>query len=49
MKVPVTGTVGILKASVLEGNISLTQADKSLQKMIDEGFYSPIRSLADIV
>jgi predicted nucleic acid-binding protein len=49
MKVPVTGTVGILKASVLEGNISLAQADKSLQKMIDAGFYSPIRSIADIV
>ena len=49
MKAPVTGTVGILKASVLEGNISLTQADKHLQKMIAAGFYSPIRSLADIV
>jgi predicted nucleic acid-binding protein len=49
MKVPVTGTVGILKASVLEGNISLAHADSSLQKMIDAGFYSPIRSLADIV
>ncbi len=49
MKVPVTGTVGILKASVLEGNISLARADKSLQKMIDAGFYAPIRSLADIV
>ncbi len=49
MKVPVTGTVGILKASVLEGNISLAQADKSLQKMIEAGFYAPIRSIADIV
>ena len=49
MKIPVTGTVGILKASVLEGNISLDQADKHLQKMIDAGFYSPIRSIADIV
>jgi predicted nucleic acid-binding protein len=49
VKIPVTGTVGILKASVLEGNISLVRADKSLQKMIDAGFYSPIRSIADIV
>ena len=49
MKVPVAGTVGILKASVLQGNISLAQADKRLKKMIDTGFYAPIRSLADIV
>jgi predicted nucleic acid-binding protein len=49
MKIPVTGTVGILKASVSEGNLSLDQADESLHKMIEAGFYSPIRSLADIV
>ena len=49
MKVNVTGTVGILKASVLEGNISMARADKCLQKMIDAGFYSPVRSIADIV
>lgn len=49
MKIPVTGTVGILKASVSEGNLSLVQADESLHKMIEAGFYAPIRSLADIL
>jgi predicted nucleic acid-binding protein len=49
MKVPVTGTIGILKASVLRGNTSLARTDESLQKMIDAGFYSPVRSLADIM
>jgi len=48
MKIPVTGTVGILKASVLDGYISLAQADESLRKMIEAGFYSPVRSIVDI-
>ena len=49
MKIPVTGTVGILKASVSEGYLSLAQADESLGKMIEAGFYSPVRNLSDIV
>jgi len=49
MKIPVTGTVGILKASVLGGHISLAEADESLRKMIEAGFYSPVRSIVDIV
>jgi len=48
MKIPFTGTVGILKASLLDGRLSLPRADEILTKMIDAGFYSPIRSLADI-
>lgn len=48
MKIPVTGTVGILKASVLDGSISLAAADESLRKMIEAGFYSPVRSIVDI-
>ncbi len=48
MKIPVTGTVGILKASALDGYISLAQADESLRKMIEAGFYSPVRSIIDI-
>jgi predicted nucleic acid-binding protein len=49
MNIPVTGTIGILKASVLGTHLSLDQADKVLSKMIDAGFYSPVRSLADIM
>ncbi len=48
MKIPVTGTVGILKASALDGYISLAQADESLRKMIEAGFYSPVRRIVDI-
>lgn len=46
--VSVTGTVGILKASVLESGITLEVADDILDKMIQEGFYSPVTSIADI-
>ena len=48
MKIRVTGTVGILKASLLDGHISLSRADSIHQKMIKAGFYSPVRSIADI-
>ena len=48
MKILVTGTVGILKASALDGHISLAEADESLRKMIKAGFYSPVRSIVDI-
>ncbi len=49
LKIPVTGTIGILKASVLDGHLKLDQADTSLSKMTDAGFYSPLRSIADII
>ncbi len=49
MNIPLTGTIGILKASVLDGHLNLDQADKVLSKMIDAGFYSPLRSIADII
>ena len=49
MQIPLTGTFGILKASVLDGHLKLDQADKILSKMTDAGFYSPLRSIADII
>ena len=49
MKIAVTGTIGILKASVFDGHTTLDQADELLHNMIKAGFYSPIRSIADIV
>ena len=42
-------TLGILKASVLDGHLKLDQADKILSKMTDAGFYSPLRSIVDII
>ena len=49
MDIPITGTIGILKASLLEGFINRKQANDILQKMIRSGFYSPIRRIVDIV
>ncbi len=47
--VPVTGTLGILKASLLDDHLDLDQADRILSRMVKAGFFSPVRSLADIV
>ena len=38
--VPVTGTIGILKACVQDQQLALEEADIILGKMIEEGFYS---------
>jgi hypothetical protein len=48
MNILVTGTVGILKASLLDGEINTAKADEILQKMTVLGFYSPVRSIRDI-
>lgn len=48
MGVLYTGTIGILKASMLDGLIDNTLADEILAKMVELGFYSPVRSINDI-
>jgi predicted nucleic acid-binding protein len=44
-----TGTIGILKACVIDKTIRLNQADIYLDKMIKYGFYSPVRSISEIL
>ncbi len=46
--IPVTGTIGILKACCKAGHITLEQADAYLHTMINNGFYSPVVRLLDI-
>ena len=48
MTIPFTGTVGILKAAVLDGKITLPLADDILLRMRNAGFYSPVGSISDI-
>lgn len=48
LHIPFTGTIGILKASVSEGRLSPDQADAYLDRMIRQGFYSPVRSISEI-
>ncbi len=47
--IPLTGTIGILKAAVVDGQVTLSQANEIHQKMVDSGFYSPIKNLADVI
>jgi len=47
--IPVAGTIGILKAAVIDEQVALPLANEIHRKMIDSGFYSPIRNLADII
>ncbi len=46
---PTTGTIGILKASVLDGHITISDADSILLRMTAAGFYSPVRTISDIL
>ena len=49
MDIVVTGTIGILKASVLNGSIIAAQANDILQKMTNHGFYSPVRNIGNVI
>lgn len=45
--VPVTGTIGILKAAYLDGILRIENADQMLKEMIASGFYSPVQKISD--
>ena len=47
--IPFTGTVGILKACCLEKYITPEKADCILNRMGNNGFYSPIKKLTDLL
>lgn len=49
MKIPVTGTIGILRASVQDCLVNMQQANEVLVNMINSGFYSPVNSITDIL
>lgn len=47
--VPVTGTIGILKAAHQEGVFDMETVNRMLHEMIKKGFYSPVNYISDIV
>lgn len=47
--VPVTGTIGILKACVQDGTLAAERGDAMLQSMIDAGYFSPVRRISDLL
>ncbi|MCX7975226.1 MAG: DUF3368 domain-containing protein [Candidatus Aminicenantes bacterium] len=46
--ISLTGTLGILSKAKKKKLISLKKADQVLQRMINHGFHSPVRSLKDL-
>ena len=49
INLPVTGTIGILQACVQDQTLQLEEADSILAKMINKGFYSPVKSISHIL
>lgn len=45
----VTGTLGILKTLIRKDILSIEETDDILRAMIDQGYFSPIRSLKEII
>ncbi|MDA0990584.1 MAG: hypothetical protein O3A51_07520 [Verrucomicrobia bacterium] len=47
--IPVTGTIGILKACCLDGTLTNAAADAILETMIAHGFYAPVQRISDLM
>ncbi len=47
--VPLTGSIGILKALCTDKNITSEEADAILARMVDAGFYSPVRRVSHLL
>lgn len=48
LEVKLTGTIGILKKAVRSGTLNLAEGNLFLAKMMEKGFYSPVKSLIKI-
>jgi len=48
LDVKLTGTIGILKIAASHKIINMTEGNLILDKMIDIGFYSPVKSLSEV-
>lgn len=47
--IPVTGSIGILKALCIDRTITPEDADAILARMANAGFYSPVRRVSDLL
>lgn len=47
--IPVSGTIGLLKAACLDGVLEPEKANQMLKQMISYGFYSPVHKITDIL
>ncbi|MCP4692736.1 MAG: DUF3368 domain-containing protein [Desulfobacterales bacterium] len=49
LTIPHTGTLGILASLVKQGNLTLTEGNTWLRRMIETGYHSPFLKLDDLV
>ena len=49
LRIPVSGTLGLLARLVDQGHLTMPQADDVLRQMVAMGYRSPIMSLAEIM
>ena len=49
LQIPISGTLGVLVRLVDLGHLTTQDADDLLAAMIEQGYYSPIRSLTEIL
>ena len=47
--IPVTGSIGILKALCIDRAITPEDTDAILARIVDTGFYSPVRRITDLL
>ena len=47
--IPVTGSIGVLKALCMDLAITSGEADAILARMVVAGFYSPVRRISDLL
>lgn len=48
-EIPCTGTIGILKACCRDDMITPSEADSILQRMINEGYFSPVINISGLL
>jgi uncharacterized protein len=49
MAVPVSGTLGVLVSLIKKGLLKLEEGDQLLRAMVAKGYFSPVRSLAELI
>lgn len=49
LRVPVSGTLGLLVWLVIDGYLQLTQSDQLLSQMVQTGYRSPVKSISQLI
>lgn len=49
LRVPVSGTLGLLAWLVIDGYLQLAQSDQLLSQMVQTGYRSPVKSISQLI